>query len=637
VRPSIGAAVSNQRLILFNPKSVKTTNTARLLGRQLIEEGHITTTDLVHALEQQSKMDAQLGDILVANGALSSQTLLETLAMQSNAQHVDLNNDPCHASLSNILSAQICLKHQVVAWLRMGNSVLVARSHPDKFDALRAEMKEAPFTFLPVIADPRQIQSQITRLYGEQLAEQALVQVPDHDSCRNWGQANLLKSRKVALGAVAVLFTIAIFPDVALSIAMLWAALTLLLTIIIKGSGFLVHITGKSRPPAHTLKDVNARLPCVSVMIPLFHEPEIADALITRLENLTYPKPLLDIVLVLEAADEITRTALQRIQLPSWIKVVVVPDAKGLTTKPRAMNYALDFCRGTIIGVWDAEDAPEPDQIEKVAARFNEAAPNVVCLQGMLDYYNARQNWISRCFTIEYATWWRVVLPGMARLGFVIPLGGTTLFFRRKALEKLGRWDAHNVTEDADLGVRLARYGYVTELIPTVTYEEANCRPWRWVRQRSRWLKGFMITYCVHMRDPKSLMRDLGFKRFMGLQMIFLATFSQFAFAPVLWSFWVTIFGYTHPIQNVLGETAILALIVLFFIAEILTITMGMTAVCAPNRRHLMKWVLTMPLYFTLGTLASYKALYEMIVTPFYWDKTEHGVSKKSKSSSLQK
>ena len=629
--------MSNQRLILFNPKSVKTTNTARLLGRQLIEDGHITTTDLVHALEQQSKMDAQLGGILVANGVLTSQTLLATLAMQSNAQHVDLNNDPCHASLSNILSAQICLKHQVVAWLRMGNSVLVATSHPDKFDALRAEMKEAPFTFLPVIADPRQIQSQITRLYGEQLAEQALVQVPDHDSCRNWGQANLLKSRKVALGAVAVLSTIAIFPDVVLSIAMLWAALTLLLTIIIKGSGFLVHITGKSRPPAHTLKDVNARLPCVSIMIPLFHEPEIADALITRLENLTYPKPLLDIVLVLEAADEITRTALQRIQLPSWIKVVVVPDAKGLTTKPRAMNYALDFCRGTIIGIWDAEDAPEPDQIEKVAARFDEAAPNVVCLQGMLDYYNARQNWISRCFTIEYATWWRVVLPGMARLGFVIPLGGTTLFFRRNALEKLGRWDAHNVTEDADLGVRLARHGYVTELIPTVTYEEANCGPWRWVRQRSRWLKGFMITYCVHMRDPKSLMRDLGFKRFMGLQMIFLATFSQFAFAPVLWSFWVTIFGYTHPIQNVLGETAILALIVLFFIAEILTITMGMTAVCAPNRRHLMKWVLTMPLYFTLGTLASYKALYEMIVTPFYWDKTEHGVSKKSKSSSLQK
>ena len=217
-----------------------------------------------------------------------------------------------------------------------------------------------------------------------------------------------------------------------------------------------------------TLKDVNARLPCVSVIIPLFREPEIADALIKRLENLTYPKPFLDIVLVLEAADEVTRTAIERTQLPSWIKVVVVPDAKGLTTKPRAMNYAIDFCRGTIIRAWDAEDAPEPDQIEKVAARFNAAAPNVVCLQRMLDYYNTRQNWISRCFTIEYATWWRVVLPGTARLGFVIPLGGTTLFFRQNALEKLGRWDAHNVTEDADIGMRLARHGYVTELIPSL-------------------------------------------------------------------------------------------------------------------------------------------------------------------------
>ena len=212
MRPSIGAAVGNQQAILFNPKSVKITNPARLLGRQLIEDGHLTTTDLVHALEQQSKINAQLGDTLVTNGTLSSEALFATLAPQSNTQHVDLNNDPYRVSLSNILSAQICLKHQVVAWLRMGNSVLVATSHPDKFDALRAEMQEAPFTFLPVIADPRQIQSQLTRLCGEQLAEQALVQVPDHESCRNWGQANLLKSRKVVLGAVAVPSTIVSFP-----------------------------------------------------------------------------------------------------------------------------------------------------------------------------------------------------------------------------------------------------------------------------------------------------------------------------------------------------------------------------------------------------------------------------------------
>jgi cellulose synthase/poly-beta-1,6-N-acetylglucosamine synthase-like glycosyltransferase len=98
----------------------------------------------------------------------------------------------------------------------------------------------------------------------------------------------------------------------------------------------------------------------------------------------------------------------------------------------------------------------------------------------------------------------------------VLPLGGTTLFFRRHILEELGGWDAHNVTEDADLGVRLARKGYKTELVSTVTYEEANCKAWPWVKQRSRWLKGFLITYFVHMRRPRRLLSDLGLRRFFG-------------------------------------------------------------------------------------------------------------------------
>ena len=214
---------------------------------------------------------------------------------------------------------------------------------------------------------------------------------------------------------------------------------------------------------------------------------------------------------------------------------------------------------------------------------------------------------MSRCFTIEYATWWRLILPGIARLGLVIPLGGTTLFFRRDILEKLGGWDAHNVTEDADLGVRLARHGYRTELLPTVTHEEANCRPWRWVRQRSRWLKGFMITYFVHMRHPRQLLRELGWKRVMGLQVIFLATFSQFAAAPFLWS------------------GAVWVMTVLFICAEALSLILGLAAVSGRAHRHLLPWVPTMPFYFPLGALAAYKALHEMIAQPFFWDKTQHG------------
>ena len=152
--------------------------------------------------------------------------------------------------------------------------------------------------------------------------------------------------------------------------------------------------------------------------------------------------------------------------------------------------------------------------------------------KGCLISITPRVNWLSRCFTIEYATWFRVILPGLARMGLPIPLGGTTLFFRRTILDRLGGWDAHNVTEDADLGIRLARHGYRTELIPTTTYEEANCRPWPWVRQRSRWLKGYAVTWAVHMRNPARLWRDLGPWRFFGVQVLFVGTLSQFITAP---------------------------------------------------------------------------------------------------------
>ncbi len=240
----------------------------------------------------------------------------------------------------------------------------------------------------------------------------------------------------------------------------------------------------------------------------------------------------------------------------------------GLTTKPRAMNYALDFCRGEIIGVWDAEDAPVKDQIEHVVSRFAQAPPEVVCLQGILDYYNPRTNWLARCFTIEYASWFRVVLPGIARMGLVVPLGGTTLFFRRDKLEELGGWDAHNVTEDADLGVRLCRAGYRTELIDTVTYEEANCRPWAWVKQRSRWLKGFMVTYLVHMRNPRQLLADLGpvavprpFRRFLS------APSAQFLLAPVLWSFWLILLGQATPGSTLVPQRRILMTMCRLFVA----------------------------------------------------------------------
>lgn len=598
------------------------------MGRQLVNAGLISQTTLLEALALQHQLDAPLGEILVSEGHVDPGDVLAALAIQHGADHVDLTIDPPKPLMSEAIPAQICQHFGVVPWRWIGNTLLVATSRPDRLQAVSDALGKTYTGLLPVIAPIGQIHDQITTLYGAQLAHKAAHKVPENVSCRTWGKAGKARNVNAFVILSLLILCLAVFPLASFTLLFGWGVLTLALSAGFKFAAVVARLTHRlPAQPEPMARPLLGRLPRVSVMVPLFNEERIAEALITRLSRLTYPKALLDVVLVLEAKDNVTRATLARTRLPQWMRVIEVPDDGTVTTKPRALNYALDFCQGDIIGVWDAEDAPETDQIEKVVSKFAAAGPDVACLQGMLDYYNARHNWLVRCFTIEYASWWRLVLPGVARLGLVLPLGGTTLFFRRSILEELGGWDAHNVTEDADLGLRLARRGYRTELIPTVTYEEANCRAWPWVKQRSRWIKGFFITYCVHMRHPMALLRDLGFKRFLGVQAMFLATVSQFAALPLLWSFWLPAAGLPHPVATTLGEATIWIITSFFIASEVLNITIGMLAVSGQKHRHLLPWVLTLPFYFPLGAIASYKAIYELIRAPFYWDKTQHGTA----------
>ncbi|MWD28763.1 glycosyltransferase [Aquicoccus sp. SCR17] len=364
----------------------------------------------------------------------------------------------------------------------------------------------------------------------------------------------------------------------------------------------------------------------MSLLVPLFRESGVARQLVARLARLDYPRGLLEVVLVLEDHDDQTRAALDATDLPPWFRVAEVPEGR-IRTKPRALNHALGLCRGEIVGIYDAEDAPDRDQLLRVARAFQRGPPELACIQGILDYYNARGSWIARCFTIEYATWFRLLLPGLARLRLAIPLGGTTVFLRREALEELGGWDAHNVTEDADLGIRLARHGYRTELIPSVTREEANDRLWPWVRQRSRWLKGYMVTYLVHMRNPALLWRQFGPRRFLGFQIFFLAALSQFVMGPLLWTFWLVPAGLPHPLASLFGPAGLMAVGVLLLAGAATDLCAALLAVRATDHRGLGRWVPSLLFYFPLATLAAYKALWELVFQPFYWDKTEHGRS----------
>ncbi|TMV12971.1 glycosyltransferase [Arenibacterium halophilum] len=597
------------------------------LGRHLVESGDITPEQLVKALHLQRTLSAPLGEILVADGAISPAMLLAALQRQTGLNRVDFETSPAAPDLCLRLTPEFCLHHRVIPWLRMGEVVAFATSRPDRFEALRPALAAIFGPVIVVLGTEAEIEAEIARAYRAPLAHKADTRVAARFSCRGIGPVvQMIPAGLLVLTALAIWIT----PVAALTALSVLALFCLSLFLTLKLAAVAAQLlTGD--PPLPERQDGGALggppRPRVSVLVPLYRESRIAETLVRRLTRLTYPKALLDVVLVLEEGDAVTRSALRAARLPHWMRIVEVPDHSGLRTKPRAMNYALDFCRGSIIGIWDAEDAPAYDQIERVAEHFARASPDVACVQGVLDYYNPRTNWIARCFTIEYSAWFRVILPGIARLGLVVPLGGTTLFMRRDRLEALGGWDAHNVTEDADLGVRLCRAGYRTEMLSSVTYEEANCRPWAWIKQRSRWLKGFLVTYIVHMRAPLQLWRDLGPLRFLGMQAFFLGTLSQFILAPVLWSFWLFLLGLGHPLQASASGQVILGASGAMLLAELCSMSIAMVAVIRARRGFLIAWVPTLLFYFPLGALAAIKAVAELIFAPYFWDKTEHGVA----------
>lgn len=564
-------------------------------------------------------------------GAVTSADVLSAVARQNALYEVDLTIEPPDATLARLADRSVWLDHSALPWMRLGPNILVATTRPDQIASLKQRLPADFPEIIPVLAPEAQIMDAIARTFRAELTAYAETRVAAAFSCRHWGRIGLWRVLTVALLGFGLLAGLLLSPGATFSAVCAFAVLCLFTITLLKLTAAVAHIGHRLHvdpPPPHI---ATGRWPRISVMVPLFKETEIAGALVERLQKITYPKVLLDVILVLEEKDTLTRDALNRCTLPHWMRVVEVPDGGGVTTKPRALNYALDFCKGDIIGIWDAEDAPAPDQLHHVAARFANAPADVVCLQGILDYYNPRANWLSRCFTLEYAGWFRVLLPGLARLGLVIPLGGTTLFLKRDKIVEMGGWDAHNVTEDADLGVRIARLGYQTETIATPTYEEANCRPWPWIKQRSRWLKGFMITYGVHMRDPRGLLRDLGWKRFLGLQAFFIGTLSQFLFAPILWTFWIKMLAVPHPTQSVFQSEVLIGVAALFMVTEAVNLGVAFCAAARKEHRFLIPWALTLPLYFPLGAIASYKALYEVLVKPFYWDKTQHGHSKPDK------
>ena len=399
--------------------------------------------------------------------------------------------------------------------------------------------------------------------------------------------------------------------------------------------------------------------PRYTVLVPLYREVDVARNILANLGKLDYPHDRLEVKFLLEADDPATLAALQAAGIPGYAEVLIVPHAQP-KTKPRACNHGLQRATGEYLVIFDAEDRPEPDQLKQAVLAFMATSAQTACLQAQLAYRNSKQNLLTRWFAMEYNVWFRRYLPGLAKLGVPLPLGGTSNHFRTSVLRQLGGWDPFNVTEDCDLGVRLHLGGYRTALLDSTTWEEATSVVGNWIRQRSRWLKGYFVTHVVWARRPLWLLfklRPWGVWGFL-LTVLFVPVLA--AINLVLWAYagvYATLaaIDYAHgftlwtilaerdyaaerlswpmwfagPSEDaVLGPVSQILFLasVVLFIGNFAFILIAGLAGRRPGQRGVWWAALAMPGYWFLISIAACKGLWQVVVKPHYWEKTIHGL-----------
>jgi cellulose synthase/poly-beta-1,6-N-acetylglucosamine synthase-like glycosyltransferase len=368
-------------------------------------------------------------------------------------------------------------------------------------------------------------------------------------------------------------------------------------------------------------------LPTFSILVPAYKEPRVLPTLVANLTALNYPPERLEIKLLLEEDDTETIAAAAALHLTAPFEVVIVPHV-GPRTKPKALNYALLGCTGEFVCIYDAEDCPEPKQLLKVAATFAQLGERVGCVQAELAYYNANENLITRWFAVEYRMWFAQFLPALSRSNAAIPLGGTSNHMRRDLLIRLGAWDPYNVTEDADLGIRLRRCGYTVAVLDSVTHEEANTDFVNWVKQRSRWYKGYLQTWLVHMRHPRQLIKDLGFASFVRFNLFVGGTPLLAMLNPISWALIVMWFVLQpHFIIEIMPAPVYYSGLLGWLFGNFIFYYLNLMAAYEFDDEKVFTAALRLPLYWVMMAIAAFKALLQLVFKPAYWEKTQHGLS----------
>ncbi|HZS63424.1 MAG TPA: glycosyltransferase family 2 protein [Xanthobacteraceae bacterium] len=604
----------------------------RALGDLLVGRRILTLPQLDEAVRLAETWNVRLGDAILARNWISPRVYYQGLAAYYDLPFVDLEASPPDETLLREDEAESYAQQLMLPWRKNGDRMLVATANPGPHALLLGRQRwGAAIDF--VVVSKFDIVWTVQRVFAGALSRQAVLELAERDPA--------LSARRVftpGQSTAGYLLLTALLAGLAYAPVATLVALNVAMGVFYLGNflfkGLLVAAGGGRSTERNQAIEIAARqlsddeLPVFTILVPMYREAQMLPMLAESLRRVDYPLGKLDIKIVFEADDTETIEVARTLGLEGVFEIIRVPPSHP-KTKPKACNFALRFARGEYLVIYDAEDRPEPDQLRKVVATFMRAAPDVACLQCSLNYYNAGENWLSRMFTLDYALWFDQMLPGLERLKIPIPLGGTSNHFKTSVLRELHAWDPFNVTEDADLGLRLTQKGYRVSVVDSTTFEEASCHTANWVRQRSRWIKGYMQTLLVHTRHPLQFVRNSGLLGLLGFVCFIGGTVIAALLNPLFWIlFLVWLAALASGFDGIFPEPVLWLSVLNLLVGNAAFIYLSLLA---PIRRGWLDFIpygLTVFGYWLLISAAAYRALWQLLRNPFHWDKTHHGVSR---------
>jgi cellulose synthase/poly-beta-1,6-N-acetylglucosamine synthase-like glycosyltransferase len=601
------------------------------LGELLLQSGAINRTELELAELESRRTGQDIGDVLVAYELLAEEVLVAARCELHGLQPVGLVGADPDPVVASMLPREVSLAWRIVpVAITDDQTVLMAAGRPLDPRRLAEVEQYMGHRVEQLLASRKELDELIQRVNAEHFTEVARTLL--RDTSPEFSADVVVTAGQKATGLLIVL---------AIIVALVMAPVPTLITLVAIASVFYLavsvykfwltlrslgaHKLEMEISDAEIAELDESTLPTYTILVPLYKEGAVVPNLVRGLKELNYPRTLLDIKLLCEEDDDDTIATIRALDLPPQFRLVVVPNSLP-KTKPKACNYGLQFATGEYCVIFDAEDRPDPNQLKKAVIAFRRMPEHVVCIQAKLNHFNQHQNMLTAWFANEYAMHFELILPAMASTNSPIPLGGTSNHFVTSTLRELGAWDPYNVTEDADLGIRLHRAGYRTAMIDSTTLEEANSAVGNWIRQRSRWNKGYLQTWLVHMRNPFALMRETGFLGFININLALGSVF-VLLLNPIFW-FLTTLYLLHHMqiIEQVFPGVIYFVASAMLFIGNFVFLFLNLAGGLQRGQFDLTRPALLSPYYWGLMSWAAWKGFIQLFTNPFYWEKTEHGL-----------